>query len=183
MNYVIVPDTHFGNNKLEECRFKGFSERVLKNITHSVPENGVLVHIGDVCFGDDALWHSKITGLPLRPFKRKVLVRGNHDGKTDNWYMSHGWDFVCESFTIERFNKRILFSHMPLRDSGYDINVHGHFHDFKKEIIQTREPRIFALLNEKHYLVALEKTNYMPVRLEYIVDDFLGGNNTLKGLV
>jgi len=185
MNYVIITDTHFGHDELEkDCRFPGVSEKMVKSIGSSVPKDGVLVHTGDFCFGDDHSWHSKFMDR-ASGYKRRILVVGNHDKKSEHWYLSHGWDFVCTSFTIERFGKIITFSHIPIVDSGYDINIHGHFHDFRKEKIMEKEPKIYSILSNKHYLVSLEKLQYKPVRLEAIIEDFDKGNSTLKvyGLV
>jgi calcineurin-like phosphoesterase family protein len=178
MNYVILEDTHFGNEKLEkECRIRGFTEKVFKSMKSSIPKDGILIHLGDVCMDNEAEWNLKITELP---FKQRILVRGNHDKKSNAWYMGKGWDFVCDLFMIEQFSRKILFSHVPVPNFGYDINIHGHYHDYSEEIIRTKEPGIYSILNNKHYLMSLERVNYKMIRLEDIIEDFNRGNNTIK---
>jgi calcineurin-like phosphoesterase family protein len=103
-------------------------------------------------------------------------VTGNHDKKSASWYLSHNWDMVCESFTLFAFGKRILFSHKPLPvtfSSGIDLNIHGHFHDFSLEKIQTEEPHLAEFVGDKkHFLISLEKLNYAPVKLKHIITLF-----------
>ena len=61
---------------------------------------------------------------------KKILVKGNHDSKSNSWYLEHGWDFVCEEFKDTLYGKNILFSHYPkVWDGVYDLNIHGHFHN------------------------------------------------------
>lgn len=69
-------------------------------------------------------------------FKKKVLVRGNHDSKSDFWYLERGWDMVVQSMSLVAFGKHILFTHIPVSKSSllagyhepYDFNIHGHLH-------------------------------------------------------
>ena len=164
----ISTDTHFSHKKVidfcdrpenyEELIWKGFQE---------IPDGSVLIHLGDVCMGDDEEKHQKYIA-PLTNIK-KILVKGNHDHKSNSWYLRNGWDFVCRQFKDKYFGKYILFSHMPQKDDGwYDINIHGHFHNTDH---RSHEPELVAIKNDKQYLVAVEYTNYKPVRLETIINN------------
>lgn len=98
---------------------------------------------------------------------KKILVRGNHDSKTDIWYYEHGWDTVCQLLMIERFKKRIMLTHKPIADSPlFDINIHGHFHDCTPATVREKEPEIAAVLCDKHMLLAVEETNYRAILLD-----------------
>ena len=150
----VIADTHLGHHKMVELAGRpcDFSEKVLSNLCGMVYTDDILVHLGDVCIGDDVEWHEK---LAMNSCKNMILVRGNHDSKSNNWYMDHGWSFVAESFTWEIFGVNILFSHRPQAHAG--LNIHGHLH--------TLEHR-----NEKpNCLVSLEKNNYKPELLSKVV--------------
>lgn len=157
----LITDTHFGHDKMiQYCnRPEDFSSIILNNLLKMVQPDDLLIHLGDICIGQDVLWHERLNVIPCK----KILVRGNHDHKSDSWYMSNGWDFVCTSF-INRFEgKNILFSHAPLPISNNDFNIHGHLHN------GTHHEDIFGLLTDKHILLSIENTNYKPVLLETLI--------------
>lgn len=129
MKIYVITDTHFGHHKLTEWgRPADFGGLMLKNLSRV--HGDLLIHCGDFCVGDDEI-HLEDFMRAAGAFKKKVLVRGNHDKKSDIYYLSHGFDFVCESFTATYFGKKILFSHEPqfkLSQPLVDFNVHGHLH-------------------------------------------------------
>lgn len=100
-----------------------------------------------------------------------VELEGNTfvTGNSNNWYLTHGWDFVCYSFHDTYRGKKVLFSHYPICTDDYDFNIHGHLHNniYKFENL-TQENREFV--NEKHLLFAMELTKYQPMKLDYIID-------------
>ena len=97
MNIWLTTDTHFNHDKmLEYCdRPMGFEYIIYNNLAESVKEGDLLFHLGDVSFGKDEEMHQRfIQPLPCN----KVLVKGNHDKKSNSWYLDNGWDFVCDLF-------------------------------------------------------------------------------------
>lgn len=164
MNYWVISDTHFGHEKMYEfCgRPHGFETVLLNNIRKLVSCTDVLIHLGDVCFGNDLEWHNKLCSIPVT----RWLVRGNHDSKSVAWYVSHGWQSVSDSFTLDMFGREILFSHMPKADTGYGLNIHGHFHNSDH---RRHEPELVAVKNDRQFLVAVEYEKYQPVNLKSIV--------------
>ena len=186
MDLWIIADSHLGYTGVGEGieRPKDFSERILKSLANVLKPESVLLHLGDICYNDDDLWNFKLTSLP----GKKWLVLGNHDKKSASWYVDKNWDAVCESMSLNMFGKRILFSHKPMMTDisfmsanghymvdKYDINIHGHFHNFSFEKVKTLEPQLFNLLNKKHFLVSQEKFNYQPIKLKRIVELFNTG--------
>ncbi len=95
---------------------------------------------------------------------RKILVRGNHDSKTTAWYMSNGWDFVCDSFTLNYAGKEILFTHEPVKDTSC-LNIHGHMHT----VDRVREDKDYSWRDENHRLVSMEHQGYNPILLDKII--------------
>lgn len=163
--YWVVADTHFGHNRLREyCgRPEGFEERILRGLAR-VRENDVLIHLGDFCIGDDIGWHLQFMG---RVAGKRWLLKGNHDRKSDTWYLAHGWDMVAESVTLRRFGSIVVLSHKPLNDNGFDINIHGHFHNSPNPARHKED--LVRVTAEKHWLVFMEH-NYVPVDLRRIVE-------------
>jgi calcineurin-like phosphoesterase family protein len=174
MNYWITTDTHFGHDNLIEydSRPKNFSDIIIKNLYDMIKKDDILIHLGDICFGNDEIWHKVISSLGC---KYKWLIRGNHDRKSSNWYFNHGWHFVGNAIILKRYGLNILLTHIPKRDLSYfDINIHGHFHNtnFRKH-----ELEIASTLNVKHVLLAQEYNNYKPWKLETIIKKFKRDNH------
>jgi calcineurin-like phosphoesterase family protein len=167
MHFWLTTDTHCGHYKLteENIRPVGFEDKIFKGLGRVIQEGDVFIHLGDISFYKDAEWNEKFKNLPCK----RWLTMGNHDKRGFSWYLSHGWDFVGNSITIEHFGYKILFSHIPQKDSGYDINIHGHFHntDHRKY-----EPEISAILTNKHVLLALENNSYQPWNLMSVIETF-----------
>lgn len=165
MIYWVTTDTHFGHNEMVEyCgRPEGFEDIILNRHQNAVGKNDVLIHLGDICIGRDAFWHTMFMGCLTQA--KKWLIRGNHDKKTNHWYLSHGWDFVASVMQMRIYGLDILFSHIPQKDNGYDINIHGHFHNSDHHL---HELELNAIKNDKHRLVMLEH-NYSPMNLRRIV--------------
>lgn len=172
MNYWIITDTHFGHAKLvnEGHRPVGFEEKIFKSIMDNYEANDVLIHFGDISFDKDAEWHDRLKEI----FCLRWLIKGNHDKHSSSWYISHGWHFVGDEITLTLYGYKILLSHIPKKDSGYDINIHGHFHDTDH---RKHEPQIAAILNDKHVLLALEFNNYQVWNLRSVVEKFKSGKN------
>lgn len=163
MNYWVTTDTHFGHAELIKLKTRPAKVDDLIMRNHwKIPPGDILIHLGDICWGNDAEWHALFREIPVR----KWLVKGNHDKKTASWYLDHGWDFVCESFTMEYFGRDILFSHIPQYKTGYyDLNIHGHLHAGK------HHHEYSDFMHEKNILLALENNNYRPYKLKTILED------------
>jgi len=161
----IITDTHFNHRKMVEycTRPENFDELIWKRLK-IINENDLLIHLGDICIGKDNEVHAHLNGL-LRC--KKILVKGNHDKNSNNWYLRNGWDFVCNTFSDYYFGKNILFSHIPHKDIGYDINIHGHCHTTPRT--KDNNPD----MNDKQILLAIENTNYQPVLLNTLISSYI----------
>jgi len=160
----LIGDTHFNHKKMigDLGRPANFEELIWKGL-EKVGKEDILIHLGDICVGEDEKINSRIGKFGFK----KYLVRGNHDGKSNNWYLNHGWDFVCQEFRDKYFGQEILFSHMPADiKKDYEINIHAHFHNISEEF---HEKELIALKNKKQKLFAQEYLGYEPILLK----DFL----------
>jgi len=177
VKYWLMADPHLGheNVMVKACgRPEDYSNRILSALSKTVAPGDVFICLGDICFGKEIEWHTKMLGIPadgtlgaLRPGVRRWLVIGNHDKKSISWYLDHGWDFAAESFTLEIFGHRILFSHVPKPDTGYTLNIHGHFHNTDHH---NHEPELVAIKNDKQYLLVSENVSYQPMNLQTIIE-------------
>ena len=120
--------------------------------------------LGDFCWGE---LESSFLSLP----SRKVLVKGNHDKKSYSYYYNHGFDFCCETFGLSYMSAKVVFSHKPLEDGMYDLNIHGHLHN------NTWHD---AINDNKHYLISLELNGYKAESLNKIVDTWKNSCPTLS---
>lgn len=158
MNIWLITDTHFFHSKMQEYESRpvGIEEKIFKGLSN-IPEGSMLIHLGDLCIG-----HDKDAMIAyIEPLKlHKTLVRGNHDKKSVDWYLENGFDSVCDLMTLNVLGKKILFSHTPQPDGDYDVNIHGHCHSKERTI--EFEPT----MHSKQKLLAIEKTNYQPVKLK-----------------
>lgn len=168
-NMHLITDTHFYHqNMIPYCgRPENFNELLFASLS-KLDENDILIHLGDVSFGNHYKAHENFI-MPLKC--KKILVKGNHDYRSNNWYLNNGWDFVCYTFSDKLCGKKILFSHYPLPADRYDFNIFGHFHN-NINSWNKLNPNFKQLLNEKHLLLCVEETNYKPVRLSYLVDKY-----------
>lgn len=160
---------HLGHIGLSDEGFrpKNFSETVVKQLGLMVNPSDILMDLGDVCWGDYDYWFEQLSRIDCI----KWLIRGNHDSKSISWYMARGYHMVCDGFRLEMFGKKILFTHIPVKDdSWYDLNIHGHFHSFSMERVKEKEPEIHKILTSKHVLVNIESTNYQPIKLKTLIE-------------
>lgn len=166
MKYYLTTDTHFNHEKMVEyCGRPPDFEALIQKGFERLKSDDVLIHLGDVCIGRETEMHERyIIPIPAK----KILVRGNHDGKSSSWYMSHGWDWVCNSMNLERGGRKILFSHIPRCWDGYwDINIHGHFHNTNHRI---HEAELNGDLLTGQKLLALEYNNYQMWELDKLLE-------------
>ena len=165
---ILTTDWHIFHEKMIELcgRPVGFEEKIYRGLQAVLQPEDILIHLGDICLksGKEAEAHERF----IKPFPcKKWLVRGNHDRKSNHWYLSHGWDFVADTFRDSYFGKVVAFSHIPMADDGYDINIHGHFHNTDH---RNHEPALQAIANSKQYLLALEYNNYQPWNLQTLLE-------------
>lgn len=166
MNYHLISDTHFNHSKLDEWggRSGNWQEKLWEGL-QSIPSEDVLIHLGDICIGEDQEIHDGIISLT----SRKILVLGNHDKKSKTWYMEHGWDFVCDSFELIYLGHYLYFSHRPQPEMGhFTQNIHGHTHGN----LHRSEEYLSYYDTNYHKDISPELVGYSPLRLNTFVKSF-----------
>lgn len=166
MKIWVITDTHFNHTQrmMDLCGRPADYEQRLFDAMMAIPAEDVLIHLGDVALGNEKEMHEKY----IKPLQcKKWLARGNHDSKSNKWYLENGWDFVAYEIRDKYFGKKVVFTHIPIAADGvWEKNIHGHFHNTTH---RSQEPAMVALYTENHIKVAVEETDYKPVLLENLL--------------
>lgn len=133
-NVWFTSDTHFFHeNILRYCNrpFRDVTEMndvLVKNWNETVPEDGVVFHLGDFAFGDPHEWNDILSRLNGRIY----LILGNHDMKHIKQGFMKRFAYVTQQMTIRVGGQSIILNHNPfLAYGGAYRNVwqlFGHVH-------------------------------------------------------
>ncbi len=158
IKFLILADPHFGHNKIKEIcqRPDDYNEQLLFNVGKYTHHNSVLILLGDFSFYNHDLWVSRF----MDALKGKCwLIRGNHDRKSNSWYLKNGFDCIADTLSLKAHGKNLLFSHKPIYDLDEDtINIHGHLH------ANPHHPEYDNKTSANHILVCAEH-DYKPIPL------------------
>lgn len=162
-NTWIISDTHFGHDALIKNGYRkdNFGYEIANNCFNAVKDGDTVIHLGDVAFYNHGLWNDIF--LKSIRLQRSILVMGNHDKQTYSWYYTQGWHFVCDKFSMKKYGRKFVFSHVPMEEKYLlpgEINIHGHLHD-----CTYRE----AVKSDRHVLINIEDT-LSPISLKSISD-------------
>lgn len=158
----ILPDTHWRHAHLVEngSRPEDFTNTIIENWDKLVGEDDTVIHLGDVLFGD----HKEILRdiLDARP-GYKILVRGNHDSKTPEWYLDHGFCLVTDGILLNS----VFFSHEPVHPlpPWIKYNIHGHLHKDNH-----REMPSWYHESRWRYILAEVETTLGPLELNEFIE-------------
>lgn len=160
-NIYIISDSHFNHpaiiDKFEHRR-KDYAQQICRKVRNNVPDSATLIHLWDVIFYK----HAELEWYLKRMWPcTKILVKGNHDKKSNSFYHDKWFDFVCDEIKIWN----VVLTHIPkwtlLRD---EINVHWHLHTNHRHINEyTNTPNRYVLYDPN-------TENYMPLRLDKLIN-------------
>lgn len=140
MRYFVIGDTHFGHsNIIKYCNrpFRDVEEMdmvLIKNWNEIVSNHDIVIHLGD--FALCARERAKEICSQLNG--KKILIKGNHDNWTDDFYRNIGFDYVSKFPIIyggtSDNNGFYMMSHAPLMLSETTPywNFYGHVHNDSK---------------------------------------------------
>ena len=186
MNYTIS-DTHFyHNNIINYCDrpFKNTTEMnnyIIEKWNQVVKEDDTIYHLGDFAIGwDKENYQTKkecYKDLMTKLNGNKILIKGNHDWESNNFYLDIGFKEVYDYLIINNnllihypiiINKKSLSyikDELKLFLNQFNIDeyrniFHGHIHN------SNYKPK-------KHINVSIENINYTPLCIdEYIKEIF-----------
>ena len=156
MRYFIISDTHFNHAKIiDYCNrpFKDVDEMnkaLIKNWNETVSGDDIVLHLGDVALGNKEEARKILKQLN----GRKILIKGNHDHWSDEFYKECGFEYVSRYPIV--WNDFYLLSHAPIQlsDKLPFMCYYGHIHD--SDIYQDTS-------NSK--CVCVERIGYRPLLL------------------
>jgi len=175
-NIYVISDSHFNHWNINRYTKRRFSNLEQMNSTligkwnKVVRPNDIIINVGDVIFTKGE--SEEIKKVIKKLNGRKILVMGNHDRKSMAFYLSNGFDFVCEKFTWQFNNHRLLFLHNPnniiARDyRDYNFIIHGHWHNKGKFVRKRGKCRIVN--------VSTEQLNHIPINLVTLINKVKAG--------
>lgn len=160
MAIYILSDTHFGHKRVlefERFDFKTIEEHdeyIIEKWNSTVKENDKVYHLGDVIFKYSKYTLKELTSK-LKGYK--ILIRGNHDKRSNDYYLNNGFNEVYNHPIYLREN--IILSHQPVMEvynNPYIINIHGHLHG--------------ATLSLDNFIcVAMDQIGYIPQRIDELI--------------
>jgi calcineurin-like phosphoesterase family protein len=174
----VIADNHFGHEAIINHCHRPFKDVIEMNDTmyynwqRVVRSEDLVLVLGDIGLHNRGLDWERIKSLK----GNKVLVRGNHDKKSNHFYLTSGFVFVCNQFVWSKY----VFSHTPLIQSDprsldkYIYNFHGHIHnkvlaDVKSINVSVEQPyinytpqllsRLLELRSGKHWSKYAKKSS------------------------
>lgn len=156
----IISDTHFGHTNVIKYGKRPFNNKqemdefIINKWNNTVGKYDKVYHLGDFSFGDKAEFKEIVSRLN----GNIILIKGNHDTRSNKFYMDSGIFEVSSNPILLTINDiDFILSHHPLTDSRYRFafNLHGHIHN---EMLSTE--------GVSTYNFSCEAINYTPVNLD-----------------
>lgn len=173
MNKIwIISDTHFNHPAIRKyCNRPDDCDSLMRlYMRRMIADDDILIHLGDVIFDNPTSLKEMLAQYKFT----KILVRGNHDSKSDNWYLDNGFDLVTNMLQI----KDVIFTHIPIDMNAYffqqnniKYNVHGHLHNTDYRKIQPNVSKIYD--ETKNILYSPELRGYKPVLLDHLIKEVI----------
>lgn len=180
----FVSDHHFFHKNIIKYTKRPFEDSLdgmYKNAEYMFKKHNEIVKDDDLVFflGDVALFKPStkeyIKNMLKKLKGRKILIRGNHDTESDEFYKECGFLGVYEYLIFGK----IMLCHYPLtnhpsllkifNENGCKLLIHGHTHD--KNVVQND----FKRLN-----VSVEQTEFKPFATKKINNIIMSEIKRLK---
>lgn len=159
----ISTDWHFYKNK-DNTKFKVNPniDKILNNYKKCVKSNDTFIFLGDL-YDARTIFDMKLVPkiFDIKKLKgHKIMIKGNHDVNTTQFYLDLGFDEVYEK-TYNIGN--IVFSHEPVEVNSDKINIHGHIH-FSETY--------WGMEATNHLDAYIEHYNFKPVKINDIINEY-----------
>lgn len=164
MKIFFLSDTHYFHKNLIRYCNRPFNDEYEMNAEMArrwnsvVSNDDIAIHVGDLSAGLKGR-ETDLGDLINSLNGRKILVRGNHDHQTNEWYIEKGFERVVEN-SINLGG--VLLMHYPLHEAmkmrlnesawgTIEHVVHGHTH-------RTDTPN-----HDNHFNVAADRLDFTPI--------------------
>ena len=154
----FIADTHFGEERIRKYENRPFEnatqmdQELVRKWNDKVRSEDIVYILGD--FGADGYESEMLAKLN----GKKILVKGNHDSKSNDAYRSFGFSevydcpIIIEGFWILSHDALYVNENMPY------ANLFGHVHNSP----------IVKNYSKQHYCVSVERIEYAPIDFEEI---------------
>lgn len=139
-------------------------EQLILNWNSVVSEDDIIIHLGDfgMCNKETA------TEILTRLNGHKILVKGNHDNHSDQWFLDAGFEEVHKYLVLHEKDKVILLTHQPYKvpeneQNRYNLHLYGHVHG------KGNEPGLYPTVALNGACMCVERWDYKPVKLEDVI--------------
>ena len=114
----FISDTHFNHrNIIKYCNrlFKDIEEMksaLIENWNKTINDYDIVFYLGDVALTNE----SEIKEIILKLKGKKILIRGNHDKKSKEFFRSVGFEIIPDNL-LKLDKEKLILSHKPLSDT------------------------------------------------------------------
>lgn len=164
----FTSDTHFGHeNIIRYCNrpFRNAEEmnaELIRRWRETVPEDGIVFHLGDFAHGNARLWNDILSALT----GRKYLILGNHDMKALRQGYMGRFELVTQQMTIRVGGQAIVMNHNPFLCYGGSYRdvwqLFGHVHSGPASHTGLDHPRL-RMLFPLQYDVGVDNNDFRPI--------------------
>lgn len=167
----FISDTHFCHKNILAYEDRPFTDiesmnsALITRWNEVVQPEDTVYHLGDVALGPSERFHPIIGALN----GHKILIRGNHDMKSREWYLERGFEEVYPALMLYAKGKRILLTHRPTDALGesYDLHFYGHVHN---KMHHGEYEGMYPTVARNGACLCVERWNYYPVPLELVLE-------------
>ena len=164
----FTSDTHFGHdNIIKYCNrpfrdVREMNEELIRRWNETVPEDGVVFHLGDFGYGGSKEWadiHRRLNG-------KIYLILGNHDLKNIRQGYMTAFVHVTQQMTIRIGGQSIYLNHNPFLCYGGSYKdvwqLFGHVHSGPNSDTGLDHPRLQHLF-PLQYDVGVDNNDFRPI--------------------
>ena len=159
----LIADMHFGHENIMKYENRPFATKenmdatMIKNWNNVVSKKDKIFVAGDVSF-----YSKEKTAEIIRQLNgKKILIKGNHDQRNNNWWADVGFDEVSSYPVI--YKEWFVIQHEPptyYNDATPYFYIYGHVHGSE----------MYRTITKQTACVCVERWDYTPVKLEKIIE-------------
>lgn len=167
-NIWFTADTHFCHaNIIKYCNrpfanLEEMDEELIRLWNDTVPEDGIVFHLGDFCMGGSKDWNNIIYRLHGRIY----LILGNHDLKSIKQGFMQRFELVTQQMSIRVGGQSIILNHNPFLCYGGSYRdvwqLFGHVHSGPRSNTGLDISRL-KMLFPLQYDVGVDNNDFRPV--------------------
>ncbi len=159
----LIADMHFGHENIIRFENRPFLNKedmdsaMIKNWNSAASKKDTVIVAGDVSFYNKEKTSEIIHSLN----GKKILIKGNHDQRNNNWWIEAGFDEVSNYPIV--YKEWLIISHEPptyMNGATPYFYIYGHVHGTD----------MYKTVTKQTACVSVERWDYTPVELDKIIE-------------